>query len=117
MLVIEPTSYVEQKTEPVTWFLANVSLDGWTGVRWSGRIMQKLSPDEINEFTKVVYDLMKLCPEFNSLIKYFTKHGKKIKCEGMDPTLAFLIEKPLMTYMAETTGPNFWIEAHRKENA
>ena len=114
--MIEPIKYTKPETEPVSWFLSNVSLDGWTGVRWSGRIKQKLEPDEINEFIKVVHDLMKTCPEFNSLIKFFRKHGKQIRCEGMDPTLAFLIEKPLMTYVAETTGPNFWIEAHRKEN-
>ena len=113
--MIEPIKYIEQKTEPVTWFLANVSLDGWTGVRWSGRMNKRLDPDEIAEFNKVINEMMKTCPEFNSLIKFFRKHGTQIRCEGMDPTLAFLIEKPLMTYIAETTGPNLWIEAHRRE--
>ena len=113
--MIEPIKYTKPETEPVSWFLSNVSLDGWTGVMWSGRHKDKLTPDEIAEFNKVVNELMKLCPEFTELIKYFKKHGTKIRCEGVDPTLAFLIEKPLMTYVAETTGPNFWIEAHRRE--
>lgn len=114
--MIEPIKYAEQKSEPVTWFMANVSPDGWMGVRWSGRVKQNLDTDEIAEFIKVVHEMMKQCPEFTSLLKYFRKYGKQIRCEGMDSTLAFLIDRPHMTYVAETTGPNFWIEAHRKEN-
>ena len=113
--MIDPIAYHELESTPDTWFMANVSLDGWTGVRWSGRMNKHLEPDEITEFNKVVNEMIKQCPEFTALIKFFRKHGKQIRCEGMDPTLAFLVERPLMTYIIETTGPNLWIEAHRKE--
>ena len=113
--MIEPIPYREQKTDPVTWFMANCSLDGWNGAQWSRKISERLASDEILEFSKVVNEILKLCPEYNTLRKYFRKHGKQIRCDGMDPTLAFLIDRPLMTYMAETTGPNFWIQGHRKE--
>lgn len=113
--MIEPLPYCEQKTEPVTWFLANVTPDGWKGVQHSRRMGEHLVPDEVAEFTKLVKEMIKLCPDFQDLIKYFRKHGRKIRSEGVDPTLAFLVDRPLMTYVVETTGPDFWIEAHRKE--
>ena len=113
--MIEPLPYRKQEGDPVTWFMANVSLDGWTGVKHSRRMGERLVPDEVAEFTKVVHEIIKLCPEFTALIKFFRKHGNQIRNEGIDPTLAFLIDRPHMTYVAETTGPNFWIEAYRKE--
>ena len=114
--MIEPLPYRKVDAEPVTWFMANVTPDGWTGVQHSRRMGERLDPDEVLEFGKLVSELIKLCPDFGVLMKYFRKHGKQTRCEGMDPTLAFMVDKPKMTYMVETTGPNFWVEAYRKDD-
>lgn len=113
--MIEPLPYRKQDAEPITWFMANCTPDGWTGAQWSRRIGERVYPDEIAEFSKVVKEIIKICPDFDAIRKYFGKHGKPIRHEGMDPTLAFIIDSRLMVYVAEATGPNFWIEAYRKE--
>lgn len=112
--MIEPLPYREMK-DPVSWVMANVTLDGWTEAQWSRKMSTNLDPKEINEFYKVVMELIKLLPEYTALRKYMAKHGREIRREGMDATLAFTIDRPLLIYIMEATGPNVWIEAHRKE--
>lgn len=113
--MIEPLPYRKPKTEADSWCIANITPDGWKQFRSSGIMKRRLSSEEIIEFTSVVKALVKLFPDNLTFIKYCQKNGKKIRQEGMDPTLAFVIGGKLMTYIVEGTGPNFWIEAHRKE--
>lgn len=110
--MIEPLPYRELKSEPASWCMANITPDGWSEFKSSGIIKQRLTPDEIAEFTSVIKALVKLCPDNQAFVKYCQKHGKKIRHEGMDHTLAFVVGGKLMTYIVEGTGPNFWIEAH-----
>ncbi len=110
--MIEPLPYRKPDSEPASWFMACITPDGWKDARTSGIIKQRLESDEIAEFTSVVKSLVKLFPDNQVFTKYCRKHGKQIRCEGMDPTLAFVIGGKLMTYIVEGTGPNFWIEAH-----
>lgn len=112
--MIEPLPY-RQLDHPVSWVMANVTLDGWTEAKWSGRSKDKLTPNEMAEFYKVSMEIIKVLPEFTALQKYMKKHGRQIRSEGIDPTLAFMIDRPLLIYMVEATGPNVWIEAYRKE--
>ena len=113
--MIEPLSYRKPKSEASSWCMANITPDGWKNAKTSGIIKQRLTSEEIAEFTSVVKSFVKLCPDNQTFMKYCRKYGKKLRQEGMDPTLAFVIEGKLMTYIVEGTGPNFWIEAHRKD--
>ena len=112
--MIEPLPYRKPKDEAASWCIANITPDGWTDFRSSGivKACKTMTSDEISEFTSVVKALVKLFPDNLSFEKYCRKHGKKIRCEGMNPTLAFVVGGKLMTYIVEGTGPNFWIEAH-----
>ena len=113
--MIEPLPYRKPKSDVSSWCVANITPDGWQNTRTSGIIKQRLIPDEIAEFTSVIKALVKLCPDNQAFVKYCRKYGKQIRCEGMDPTLAFIIGGKLMTYIVEGTGPSLWIEAHRNK--
>lgn len=112
--MIEPLPY-RQLNDPVCCVNGNVTLDGWAEAKWSGRRDIKLEPNEVHEFCKLAIEFIKLLPEFTTLQKYMKKHGRSIRSEGIDPTLAFTVDRPLLIYNVEVTGPNVLIEAYRKE--
>ena len=112
--MFDPLPYREPEHEAISWVMAMATMDGWESARWSGVMEERLTPDMIAEFTKVTKELIKQCPEYMLLKKFFEKHGKQIRCEGADPTLAFCVSGKLLDYIMEATGPNLWIEAHHK---
>lgn len=113
-MMFEPLKYKEPEREAISWVMAMATMDGWEGARWSGMMKERLTPDMVAEFTKITKELIKQCPEYTSLSKFFRKHGKQIRCDGADPTLAFAVSGNFLNYIMEATGPNLWIEAHHK---
>jgi len=113
--MIEPEKYRKPDGEPITWFMVDVTPNGWANPKHSGVIKERITPEEIVEMTNLIKEFIKLCPDNVALNKYFSKHGKQIRCEGMDPTLAFNVRRQLMTYIVEATGPHFWIESFRNK--
>jgi len=69
----------------------------------------------LEEYIRVVRDLMKAIPDLDAMQKFFRKHGKRIRFNGIEETLAFTLDKEMYTYSVEATGPNMDVYAHRKE--
>ena len=102
--MIEPLRYRRNTGANIGKLMVNITPDGWNDVRFiPGTI--RLPSDCISEEQKLVNELVKLFPTIVELRKYFGKHGKQLRCEGADPTLAFTVEKEHATYNLEATGP------------
>lgn len=112
--MIEPVPY-RKHNGFIGSFSIQMSPDGWRN-----SITKHLDDEArknycLEEYIKVIKELMKAMPDLATMQKFFRKHGKQIRCEGYDPTLAFTVEREMYDYTVEATGPNMEVYAHRKE--
>ena len=110
--MFEPIKYKKMESDLVNHFCAMITPDGWRETHCKPTPFRHI-PEEILDETKIVRELMKICPTYEELKKFFKKHGKRIACEGVDPTLAFTVDHGFIAYTVQATGPYLEILAYR----
>ena len=109
--MIEPLPYRKQNGFVGSWS-CQMTPDGWQNAKTLE--LDGYCHNKLLEYINLTKDILKQISDLDSMKKYFNKNGTKIANNGIDPTLAFTVEKPLMTYTVEATGPNITIYAHKK---
>lgn len=112
--MIEPLKYRRNTSEPIGKLMVNVTPDGWVDTQFIPSTRRLLSA-EISEETKVIHEMIKQCPTVIELRKYFNKHGKQIRSDGADPTMAFTVVRDVATYNFEATGPYLEVFSYRNK--
>ena len=108
----DPLPYRKPTTEPVGYFFASLSPDGWQDAAYQPPLEGHLVSEEVREFTDLINGLTKLCKDQDMLARYIKNHGTKID----KTTVAISYSGNLLDYVLTATGYAVKIEPFRKEN-
>lgn len=113
--MIEPLPYRKIESQKVAeWYICK-TYDGWDGCKVNSWTREPGDTNRVHEFTKLAQSFIRQFTEYKEFQKYFSKHGKVLKKEG-EPTLAFVVEQPVLDYVFAAQGPHLTITAYRKTN-
>lgn len=112
---LEPVTYKKQKAHPVGVYYAQMSPDGWTQNFYQPEIGDKLTPDELLEFIRLVSAFIQKIKNREELEIYAVNNGKKLSA-GVLPTYGILFEIGYMYCEVQVTGCNIEFRPFRKES-
>jgi len=77
MMRIEPVKYKKFVRDPIGRFSAVMADNGWTESRYENNSRRVLFSSEVGEFSRLIYQFFKDCPDWDALQKYLRKFGTK----------------------------------------
>lgn len=90
------------------------SNQGWTDPIYDHAPTEHLTPDEVQEFSRLAYDFVKTFGSPRELNSYFRKHGERVRSDGFDETFAIGYSGQTLNYVANNTGNLLSIFPYRK---
>lgn len=116
--MITPLPYRPIESQMVAEWYIRKTYDGWDACEVRSWTRESGDYDRVQEFTKLAQSFIRQFGEYKEFQKYFGKYGKVVTKDEYDgePTLAFVVEEPLLDYVFSAQGPHLTITAYRKTN-
>ena len=107
----DPLPYREPTKEPVGYFFASLSPDGWQDSAYQPPLDGHLISEEVREFTDMINSFIRELKDQDAFSKYLKKHGTAVN----KTTILISYDGNLLDYVMTATGYAIKFEPYRKE--
>lgn len=114
MMKCDPVKYKHFERNPIGYFEAHMSADGWTETKYVNDTSSVLLSSEISEFIWLVEHFFKECNSWQKLQKYAEKHGTTIHSDDYGTASAFNFIGNSMDYTFKLIGTTLTAYPYRK---
>lgn len=112
-----PLPYADSAIKPVGAFESELTPEGWSKSKFNHELDATLTPDEISEFTSLVYSFFKEAKDRKTLDKFVAKHCDELKFDGFDRRYGCRFECDLLDCNVEIINTHITFYLFRKGNA
>lgn len=112
--MVTPLPYRKIGTQRVGEWYIRKTYDGWEDSQVISWTRESGDSERVLEFVNLAKWFLKQFDDYKSYQKYFNKYGTRTAGDSIEPTLAFVIEQPLLDYVFESVGSHLTITGYRK---